>query len=240
MWCRLFLFGPPPLLLCSISFPLSSPWISPAPSVGVVRQQAVDTSPLRRGNHAMMHGRNNGKKLMAVRIVKHAMEIIHLLTEANPIQLAFLMFWFPVENPSSGSGRFSALSFSDVVPVSSDESWLSAPVPAHRAVLANRSPVFKAMLENEMTESKSRTIKIDDVSYEALRAFVNFMYMAEACMDEQLASRTRPSVPSSTSCTRRKPAWTSSSRPSSWCWPRSTRGNTLKSYCEKFLESKLN
>jgi hypothetical protein len=28
----------------------------------------------------MMHGRNNGKKLMTVRIVKHAFEIIHLLT----------------------------------------------------------------------------------------------------------------------------------------------------------------
>ncbi|KAJ0480573.1 40S ribosomal protein S5 [Helianthus annuus] len=35
----------------------------------------------------MMHGRNNGKKLMAVRIVKHAMEIIHLLTDSNPIQI---------------------------------------------------------------------------------------------------------------------------------------------------------
>lgn len=28
----------------------------------------------------MMHGRNNGKKLMTVRIVKHSFEIIHLLT----------------------------------------------------------------------------------------------------------------------------------------------------------------
>ena len=35
----------------------------------------------------MMHGRNNGKKLMAVRIVRHAMEIIHLLTDLNPIQV---------------------------------------------------------------------------------------------------------------------------------------------------------
>ncbi|GJS47766.1 40S ribosomal protein S5-like protein [Tanacetum coccineum] len=35
----------------------------------------------------MMHVRNNGKKLMAVRIIKHAMEIIHLLTDANPIQI---------------------------------------------------------------------------------------------------------------------------------------------------------
>ena len=28
----------------------------------------------------MMHGRNNGKKLMTVRIVKHSFEIIHLTT----------------------------------------------------------------------------------------------------------------------------------------------------------------
>lgn len=34
-----------------------------------------------------MHGRNNGKKVLAVRIVKQAMEIIHLLTDANPIQI---------------------------------------------------------------------------------------------------------------------------------------------------------
>lgn len=35
----------------------------------------------------MMSGRNNGKKLMAVRIVKHAFEIIHLLTSENPLQI---------------------------------------------------------------------------------------------------------------------------------------------------------
>ncbi|KAK2727114.1 hypothetical protein QYM36_007826 [Artemia franciscana] len=38
-------------------------------------------------NSLMMHGRNNGKKLMAVRIMKHAMEIIHLLTGENPLQV---------------------------------------------------------------------------------------------------------------------------------------------------------
>jgi hypothetical protein len=38
-------------------------------------------------NSLMMHGRNNGKKLMAVRIVRHAFEIIHLLTDQNPIQV---------------------------------------------------------------------------------------------------------------------------------------------------------
>lgn len=38
-------------------------------------------------NALMRKGRNNGKKMMAVRIVKHAFEIIHLLTNANPIQV---------------------------------------------------------------------------------------------------------------------------------------------------------
>eukprot|EP00494_Astrolonche_serrata_P009038 UN09088 len=41
----------------------------------------------RLTNSLMMHGRNNGKKIMAVRIIKHTMEIIHLLTDANPIQI---------------------------------------------------------------------------------------------------------------------------------------------------------
>jgi len=35
----------------------------------------------------MYHGRNNGKKLLAVRIVQHAFEIIHLQTEQNPVQV---------------------------------------------------------------------------------------------------------------------------------------------------------
>ncbi len=38
-------------------------------------------------NSLMMHGRNNGKKLMAVRILKHAFEIIHLMNGENPLQV---------------------------------------------------------------------------------------------------------------------------------------------------------
>ncbi|GAV06407.1 hypothetical protein RvY_16409 [Ramazzottius varieornatus] len=41
----------------------------------------------RLTNSLMMHGRNNGKKLMAVRIVKHTLEIIYLLTGENPVQI---------------------------------------------------------------------------------------------------------------------------------------------------------
>lgn len=35
----------------------------------------------------MMHGRNNGKKTLAIKIIKQSLEIIHLLTDANPIQI---------------------------------------------------------------------------------------------------------------------------------------------------------
>eukprot|EP01121_Diplochlamys_sp_Union-15-3_P018000 TRINITY_DN6463_c0_g1_i3.p1 TRINITY_DN6463_c0_g1~~TRINITY_DN6463_c0_g1_i3.p1 ORF type:complete len:134 (+),score=27.85 TRINITY_DN6463_c0_g1_i3:468-869(+) len=38
-------------------------------------------------NSLMMYGRNSGKKLKAVRIVKHAFEIVHLSTGNNPIQV---------------------------------------------------------------------------------------------------------------------------------------------------------
>uniref|UniRef100_A0A2I3SXS9 Small ribosomal subunit protein uS7 n=1 Tax=Pan troglodytes TaxID=9598 RepID=A0A2I3SXS9_PANTR len=41
----------------------------------------------RLTNSMMMHGCNNGKKLMTVCIVKHAFEVIHLLTGENPLQV---------------------------------------------------------------------------------------------------------------------------------------------------------
>lgn len=41
----------------------------------------------RLTNALMRHGRNSGKKLMAARIVRHTLEIIHLLTDQNPIQV---------------------------------------------------------------------------------------------------------------------------------------------------------
>eukprot|EP01086_Lenisia_limosa_P008044 TRINITY_DN286_c0_g4_i8.p1 TRINITY_DN286_c0_g4~~TRINITY_DN286_c0_g4_i8.p1 ORF type:complete len:206 (+),score=89.18 TRINITY_DN286_c0_g4_i8:24-620(+) len=41
----------------------------------------------RLTNSLMMHGRNNGKKLMAMKIVEHAFEIIYLTTDANPLQV---------------------------------------------------------------------------------------------------------------------------------------------------------
>jgi len=41
----------------------------------------------RLTNGLMFKGRGNGKKLQAVRLVKHTLEIINLLTDQNPIQV---------------------------------------------------------------------------------------------------------------------------------------------------------
>jgi len=41
----------------------------------------------RMVNSLMMHGRNNGKKLLAIRILRHSLEIIHLVTNVNPLQI---------------------------------------------------------------------------------------------------------------------------------------------------------
>jgi len=41
----------------------------------------------RLANALMFHGRNAGKKQLAVNIVRHAFEIIFLLTDRNPIQV---------------------------------------------------------------------------------------------------------------------------------------------------------
>merc|ERR1711959_801346 len=41
----------------------------------------------RMTNALMKHGRNNGKKLLAVRIMRHVCDIIALLTGENPVQV---------------------------------------------------------------------------------------------------------------------------------------------------------
>ena len=38
-------------------------------------------------NSLMMHGRNTGKKMMAVRVVRHTFELVHLMTGKNPVQV---------------------------------------------------------------------------------------------------------------------------------------------------------
>ncbi|KAI4375152.1 hypothetical protein MLD38_013056 [Melastoma candidum] len=117
-------------------------------------------------------------------------------------------------NNCSGGG-YGVPAFPDVVLLGSEDDADYVPVPAHRAVLASRSPVFKAMLENEMEESRSRTIKITDASTEVLKAFVGYLYTAEALLDEQMACELLVLA-------------------------EKYQVEHLKAYCEKFLVSTLN
>ncbi|KAG2663291.1 hypothetical protein I3760_16G021900 [Carya illinoinensis] len=130
-------------------------------------------------------------------------------------KVAFLRFWSPFDPHSRPNGPC----FTDVVLVATSDDHsaeIGAPVPAHKALLVSRSPVFKAMLESEMEESLSGTIKISDVSYDALRSFVNYLYTAEvSCLDEQVACELLVLA-------------------------EKYQVNHLKAYCEKLLVSKLN
>lgn len=71
------------------------------------------------------------------------------------------------------------------------------------------------MLENQMEESLSGTIKISDVSYDSLHCFVNYLYTAEAHLDEQMACNLL-------------------------ILAEKYQVKYLKTFCEKFLLSKLN
>lgn len=126
-------------------------------------------------------------------------------------KVAFLKFSSPLDHHGASS------SFTDVVLVASDADHdKGAPfVPAHKTLLASRSPVFKAMLENEMEESKSGTIKISEVSYDALRSFVLYLYTADVPLDEFMACELLILADK-------------------------YQVKQLKSHCENFLISKLN
>lgn len=66
--------------------PLSSDWWT-GTGPQKPRQDGSRVNPVLFVISLMMKGRNNGKKLLALRIVAHAFEIIHLLTDQNPIQV---------------------------------------------------------------------------------------------------------------------------------------------------------
>lgn len=119
-------------------------------------------------------------------------------------KVSFLTLASPLDAPST----------TDLVLLPSGDTF-SPSIPAHKAVLVSRSPVFRAMLENDMEESRSGTIKIADVSYDALRAFVNYLYTAEACLDNQMACNLL-------------------------VLGEKYQVKHLKAYCEKYLISKLN
>ena len=60
----------------------------------------------RLTNSLMYHGRNNGKKCLAIKIIKQALEIISLVTNKNPLEI--LLKAVTVPGPREDSTRIGA------------------------------------------------------------------------------------------------------------------------------------
>ncbi|EPS72413.1 hypothetical protein M569_02335, partial [Genlisea aurea] len=76
------------------------------------------------------------------------------------------------ESALSSLGRMlSEAIHTDIVINTSDGS-----IPAHRAVLASRSPVFRSMFSHDLKEKELSAIDIADMSLETCQAFLNYIY----------------------------------------------------------------
>ncbi|ODQ80082.1 hypothetical protein BABINDRAFT_161716 [Babjeviella inositovora NRRL Y-12698] len=112
----------------------------------------------RLTNSLMMNGRNNGKKLKAVRIVKHAMEIIHILTDANPLQVIVdaIVNCGPREDStrigSSGAVRRQAVDVSPLRRVNQAISLLT--VGAREAAFRNIKTIAECLAEELINAAK--------------------------------------------------------------------------------------
>ncbi|CAG5131835.1 unnamed protein product [Candidula unifasciata] len=77
---------------------------------------------------------------------------------------------------------FDRSSFSDVTLCVGGREFL-----AHKAVLAARSPVFHAMFEHEMTESKQNRVDIEDIDHEVMREMLRFVYTGKSPSLDKMA-----------------------------------------------------
>ncbi|KAK7281667.1 hypothetical protein RIF29_09856 [Crotalaria pallida] len=152
--------------------------------------------------------------MFSICICKKCFEILNVRKEAlrhNIDELKFEINFIKLSSPIDPTIQIDT--FTDVVLIPCSDSS-SGPVHAHKIVLGSHSPVFKAMFQNYMKESK-HVIKVADVSYVALRAFVNYLYTAEVCLENQMAFGL-------------------------FIFAKRYQVNHLKAYCEKFLIAELN
>ena len=59
--------------------------------------------------------------------------------------------------------------------------------PAHKVIVATRSPVFAAMFQNDMREARTNQVKIEDMEPTVFREFLYFLYTGQlnsVCLNE--------------------------------------------------------
>jgi ribosomal protein uS7 len=112
----------------------------------------------------MMNGRNNGKKLLAVRIVKHAFDIIYLLTDQNPLQVTVdaIVNCGPREDStrigSAGTVRRQAVDVSPLRRVNQAIALLT--IGAREAAFRNVKTVAECLAEELINAAKYTTVCI--------------------------------------------------------------------------------
>ena len=78
--------------------------------------------------------------------------------------------------------------FSDVVLIAlpkKDSNSKPFEFPAHKVILAARSPVFARMFEHDMQESSSNKVKVDDLDPDTLKEMLVYMYTGQVPKIEQ-------------------------------------------------------
>ncbi|XP_046986901.1 protein roadkill-like [Schistocerca americana] len=109
----------------------------------------------------------NGPEHMAQVLAEHLFTAFHVFCEVTKVETKS-------EGGSFTSNRGALLEpdeGADVTLVVGD-----CELPAHSRVLAARSPVFAAMLRNDMREARSRRIEVADVREAVLRQLLLFVY----------------------------------------------------------------
>jgi ribosomal protein S7 len=115
----------------------------------------------------MMNGRNNGKKLLATRIVAHAFEIIHIMTDQNPIQVAVdaIVNCGPREDStrigSAGTVRRQAVDVSPLRRVNQSIALLT--IGAREASFRNIKSVSECLAEELINAAKGSSVSFPSI-----------------------------------------------------------------------------
>uniref|UniRef100_A0A1I8I867 Speckle-type POZ protein n=3 Tax=Macrostomum lignano TaxID=282301 RepID=A0A1I8I867_9PLAT len=69
-----------------------------------------------------------------------------------------------------------------------------AELPAHKAVLSARSPVFQAMFQHQMEESRASRVVVEDVDEDTMREVLRYVYSGRAPRLDQMADSLLPAA----------------------------------------------
>ena len=130
----------------------------------------------------MMNGRNNGKKLLATRIVAHAFEIVHIMTDQNPIQVAVdaIVNCGPREDStrigSAGTVRRQAVDVSPLRRVNQSIALLT--IGAREASFRNIKSVSECLAEELINAAKGSSVSFPSFPLDCIKPSLEYEFYA--------------------------------------------------------------